>query len=45
MVEVKGAYMHGTYENIWLKSWHVITNAKVFTMQDGPTAGQTNKTV
>ena len=41
MVEVSGTYKHGRYERIWLKSLCIISNVKVFTMQDGQTASQT----
>ena len=38
MAEVNGAYKHGRYENIWVKSLHVMSNINVFAMQDGQPA-------
>ena len=35
MVEVNGAYKQGSHETIWLKSLRVISNVKVFAMQNG----------
>ena len=35
MVDINGAYMHGRYEEIWLKSLYIMFNVKVFTMQNG----------
>ena len=35
MVERNCGYKHGRYAKNWLKSVHVISNAKVFAMQDG----------
>ena len=34
MVEANGAYKHGRYEQIWLNSLCVMSNAKMFAMQD-----------
>ena len=38
MVEVKGAYKHGGYDKMWLKSLHVMSNIKIFVMQNGQPA-------
>ena len=34
MVEVNGSYENGRNERIWLRSLHLISNTKVFAMQD-----------
>ena len=34
MAEVNGIYKHGRYELIWLNSLRVMSNVKVFAMQD-----------
>ena len=42
IVEVKGVYKHGRYEKNWLKSLHIMSNVKVFAIQDSQLVGQTN---
>ena len=41
MVEVSDTYKHGRYEKILLNSLHVMSNHKVFVMQDSPPDGWT----
>ena len=43
LVEVTGAYKHGRYDKNWRKSLHVVSNVKVFVMQDGQSAGKLNE--
>ena len=40
MVETNGAYKHDRYEQIWLKSLHVMANVRVFAMQDSRLASR-----
>ena len=43
MVEVNGTCKHGRYNKIWLKSLCVMSNIKVFAMQDGRMDGHTDR--
>ena len=42
MVAVDGAFKHGRYDKIWLKSLRAVSNVKVLATQDGRTDGRTN---
>ena len=44
IVEVNGAYLQGRYERFPMKSFGIISNAKIFAMQDGLPANRVNMT-